>query len=76
MLSLGTTVTELEQKPFENGLGAARAALRRVRALVAACSERDARLDLREPSCFATHVGWTLLFWVVYLLITNHILPI
>ena len=36
---------------------AARAALRRVRALVAArllpCSERDARLDLGEPSCFA-----------------------
>jgi len=29
MLSLGTTVPELEQKPFENGLGAARAALRR-----------------------------------------------
>ena len=29
MLSLGTTVPELEQKPFENGFGAARAALRR-----------------------------------------------
>ena len=29
MLSLGTTVPELEQKPFENSLGAARAALRR-----------------------------------------------
>ena len=29
MLSLGTTVPELEQKPFENGSGAARAALRR-----------------------------------------------
>ena len=28
MLSLGTTVPELEQKPFENGSGAARAALR------------------------------------------------
>ena len=44
---------------------AARAALRRVRALVAArllpCSERDARLDLREPSCFAAgkrHARW------------------
>ena len=32
MLSLGTTVTELEQKPFENGSGAARAALRSIRA--------------------------------------------
>ena len=32
MLSLGTTVSELEQKPFENGLGAARAALRYLRA--------------------------------------------
>ena len=28
MLSLGTTVPELEQKSFENGSGAARAALR------------------------------------------------
>ena len=28
MLSLGTTVPELERKPFENGSGAARAALR------------------------------------------------
>ena len=45
---------------------AARAALRRVRAFAARllpCSERDARLDLREPSCLAagerhTHVGW------------------
>ena len=32
MLSLGTTVPELEQKPFENGSGAARAALRVLRA--------------------------------------------
>ena len=28
MLSLGTTVPELEQKPFENGSGASRASLR------------------------------------------------
>jgi len=43
---------------------AARAALRRVRAFAARllpCSERDARLDLREPSCLAAgerHARW------------------
>ena len=58
MLSLGTTVPELEQKPFENGLGAARAALRRE------CAQRSRDTCLvaerRSPACGCRRIAWKL----------------
>ena len=58
MLSLGTTVPELEQKPFENGLGAARAALRRE------CAQRSRDTCLvaerRSPACGSGRIAWKL----------------